>query len=89
MTRARMLQAAAALAALALRPSLSAQDEDPNQDRVEGLDRRLASIERVLVDRSIANATPAARALDSRLTRIEMRLERLEREIWNLRNRVR
>ena len=89
MTRARLLQAAAGLAALAFRPSLHAQDEASEQDRIDGVDRRLAAIERALVDRSLANATPASRALDTRLTRMEMRIERLEREIWNLRNRVR
>ena len=93
MTRKRLLSAAAGFAALALRPGLRAQDkaqeEAEGEDRLEAVDRRLAAIERALVERSLAGATPASRALDTRLTRMEMRIERLEREIWNLRNRVR
>jgi hypothetical protein len=94
MTRKRLLAAAASLAALALRPRLSAQQaqeaDKPEQgeDRLDAIDQRLAAIERALVDRSVADATPASRALDTRLTRLEMRLDRLERDIWNLRNRV-
>jgi hypothetical protein len=89
MTRKRLLTAAAGLAALALRPRLRAQDEPPEEGKLADVDRRLAAIERALVERSVAGATPASRALDTRLTRMEMRLERLERDIWNLRNRVR
>lgn len=95
MTRKRLLAVAAGLAALALRPRASAQEQTPAQpedqregDKVDLLDRRLAAIERALVDRSVADATPASRALDTRLTRLEMRLDRLERDIWNMRNRV-
>lgn len=89
MTRKRLLAAAAALAGLALRPKLRAQADPQGEDRLDSVDKRLAAIERALVDRSLADATPASRALDTRLTRIEMRLERLERDIWNLRNGVR
>jgi hypothetical protein len=93
MTRKRLLAAAASLAALALRPRLGAQAQEPEkagqgEDRLDGIDKRLAAIERALVDRSMADATPASRALDTRLTRLEMRIDRLERDIWNLRNRV-
>ena len=91
MTRKRLLTAAAGLAALALRPRLHAQEptaETAGSSSLESVDKRLAAIERALVDRSVADATPAARALDTRLTRMEMRIDRLEREIWNLRNRV-
>ena len=95
MTRKRLLAAAAGLAALALRPRLTAQaqpqekqEKDGEEDKLTVLDRRLAAIERALVDRSVADATPASRALDTRLTRMEMRLDRLERDIWNMRNRV-
>ncbi|MEZ5367069.1 MAG: hypothetical protein R2748_33220 [Bryobacterales bacterium] len=91
MTRKRLFASAGALAAVALQRRLRAQE--PPQDAappgpVESLERRLSAIERVLLDRSVADATPASRALDTRLTRLEMRLERLEREIWDLRSRV-
>lgn len=89
MRRKRLLAAAAGLAALALRPRLRAQEPAEGEDRLQAVDRRLAAIERALLERSVADGTPASRALDTRLTRLEMRLERLEREIWNLRNRVR
>ena len=93
MTRKRLLAAAAGLAALALKPRAHAQDRAQEEapaggELLESVDHRLAAIERALVDRSLADATPASRALDTRLTRMEMRLERVEREIWNLRNRV-
>ena len=89
MTRKRLLAAAAGLAALALRLPAQDQGESEREDRLEAVDRRLAALERALVDRSVADGTQASRALDSRLTRMEMRLERMERDIWNLRNRVR
>lgn len=94
MTRKRLLAAAASLAALGLRPRLAAQQaQEPEkaeqgESRLDEIDKRLAAIERALVDRSVADATPASRALDTRLTRLEMRIDRLERDIWNLRNRV-
>jgi septal ring factor EnvC (AmiA/AmiB activator) len=91
MTRKRLLAAAAGLAALAVKPRLEAQEAQEGKDgesRLESVDKRLAAIERALLDRSVADATPAARALDTRLTRIEMRLDRMERDIWDLRNRV-
>jgi hypothetical protein len=91
MTRKRLLAAAAGLAALALRPRLAAQEAQPveeGESKLDAVDRRLAAIERALVDRSMADATPASRALDTRLVRMETRIDRLEREIWNLKNRV-
>jgi hypothetical protein len=91
MTRKRLLAAAAGIAALALRPRLGAQEPPPAEEpdsSLEGVERRLAAIERALVERSVADATPASRALDTRLTRMEMRIDRMERDIWNLRNRV-
>ena len=89
MTRKRLLAAAAGMAALALKPRLAAQEPAADSaPSIESVEKRLAAIERALVERSVADATPASRALDTRLTRMEMRIDRLEREIWNLRNRV-
>ena len=89
MTRKGLFAAAAGLVALALRPRLAAQEdataEDPADDRVAALDQRLSSIERVLLEGSRADATPAAAALDQRLRRLEYRLQRLESKIMMLR----
>ncbi|MCB9382971.1 MAG: hypothetical protein H6509_00030 [Bryobacterales bacterium] len=96
MTRKRLLAAAGALAAFASRPKIFAQQQGGEaappeagpETGPENLERRLSAIENVLTQRSTADGTLASRALDLRLTRMEMRMERLEREIWNLRNRV-
>jgi len=81
--RRRLLWTAFGLAALAAKPRLAAQER--SESAVEALERRLASIERVLTERSSAEATPAAAALHQRLERFEYRLQRLEARIASLR----
>jgi len=78
--RRKLLGAAAGLVALALQPRLSAQADADTQTApdIGAIERRLASIERVLIERSPADATPAAAALHQRLERLEYRLRRLE-----------
>ena len=85
--RRKLLGAAVALAGLALKPTLSAQtNEAPEAPAaMDEIERRLASIERVLTDRSIAEATPAAAALHQRLERFEYRLRRMEAKIAMIR----
>lgn len=92
MTRKRLLTAAAGLAALALRPRIHAQDTAAEGgspvdlvERVAAVDKRLASIERVLMEGSLVDATPAASALEQRLRRLEYRLQRMESKIMMLR----
>lgn len=90
--RRKLLGAAAGLVALALQPRLSAQeDDDPpappdlGPPDLAAVERRLASIERVLTERSPAGATPAAAALHQRLERFEYRLRRLESRVSSMR----
>jgi|GEM_PF-2726572 len=87
--RRKLLGAAAGLVALALQPRLSAQEDDDPPDLgppdLAAVERRLASIERVLTERSPAGATPAAAALHQRLERFEYRLRRLESRVSSMR----
>ena len=96
MTRKRLLAAAAGLAALALRPGLKAQqatasetlaaDDESLSERVTAVDDRLASIERVLMEGMLTeDATPAAKALEQRLRRLEYRLQRIESKVMMMR----
>ena len=87
MTRKVLVGTAVGLAGLALRPDLNAQTPQSSsdlQDHVDDIDKRLAAIEKGLMERSAAGDTPAAGALDTRLTRVEMRLSRLESKVYRL-----
>ncbi len=75
------------LAGLALGPDLNAQAPQSSSDlqgRIEDIDKRLAAMEKALMERSGAGDTPAAGALDTRLSRVEMRLSRLESAVYRL-----
>ena len=79
--RRKLFGTAIGLAALALRPRAAA--EEPAT--LEEVEKRLASLERVLLERTRAEATPAAGALYDRLERFESRLRRLEGRISMMR----